>query len=500
MVPESGDVAPVISVTGVSKRYLIYERPEHRLWQGLFRGRKQFFKDFWALRELSFDVERGETVGIIGPNGSGKSTLLQLICGTLSPTTGTVRLNGRLAALLELGSGFNAEFTGRENVYLNGTILGLSRREIDARFDRIASFADIGQFIDQPVKTYSSGMVVRLAFAVVANVDADVLVIDEALAVGDALFTQKCMRFLRSFQERGTILFVSHDTGAVLNLCRRALWLSHGRLVQAGPAKTVVEGYMRANVEMAQGLAASGDGFTAKSGEPPAAGSVEPVRSPAQTVEEASSPAKAEIAQSLEVSGDGSDTSAGAPLAAGSGEAVPTVADAELAASSLFDPAGPPFGAGGAVIQSVTLIGEAGRAVSTVKGGELVTLRIEVAALRNISSAIVGFLLKDRLGQVVFGENTWLSTRGAPVALLPGDVAAAEFRFEVPRLGTGKYALDVAVAEGTQDQHVQHQWFFDAGIIQVITDRPVFGMFAVHPAQVHLTRRRTAALSDEPRR
>jgi lipopolysaccharide transport system ATP-binding protein len=430
-IPASAD--PAISVSGVSKRYMIYDRPEHRLWQGLFRGRRQFFRDFWALHELSFEVERGETVGIIGPNGSGKSTLLQIICGTLSPTTGTVHRNGRLAALLELGAGFNHEFTGRENVYMNGAILGLTRHEIDARFDRIAAFADIGPFIEQPIKTYSSGMVVRLAFAVVANVDADVLVIDEALAVGDALFTQKCMRFLRGFQEHGTVLFVSHDTGAVLNLCRRALWLAHGRLVQTGAAKPVVEAYMRANVEVAQRLERTADETTPR-------------------------------ADSL----------------------------AAVAIPSPVDPAGTPFGAGGARINSIAMVGADGRLTTHVTGGEVMTLRVEISALQDITSAIVGFNLKDRLGQVVFGENTLLATQGKPVELNRGDGAVAEFRFEMPRVRTGKYTLDVAVAEGTQETHVQHQWFFDAAVIQVVTDRHVFGVLAVPFAAVSLVRQSAA--------
>ena len=192
----------MIRVENLSKCYQIYDKPQHRLWQGLFRGRKQFFREFWALKDVSFEVRRGETVGIIGRNGSGKSTLLQMICGTLTPTSGTIDVRGRVGALLELGAGFNPEFTGRENVYMNGSILGLTREEIDARYEDIVAFADIGQFIDQPLKTYSSGMYVRLAFAVIANIEADVLVIDEALAVGDAFFVQKCMRFLRRFLEK----------------------------------------------------------------------------------------------------------------------------------------------------------------------------------------------------------------------------------------------------------------------------------------------------------
>src|SRR5215831_16656465 len=182
----------VIAVRGLGKRYEIYAQPRDRLLQSLFRGRRQFFQEFWALADLSFDVRRGETVGIIGRNGSGKSTLLQLIAGTLTPTTGTVRVGGRITALLELGSGFNPEFSGRENVFLNGAILGLGQDEIKSRFDAITEFADIGEFIEQPVKFYSSGMTVRLAFAVQAMVDPDILIVDEALAVGDEKFQRKC--------------------------------------------------------------------------------------------------------------------------------------------------------------------------------------------------------------------------------------------------------------------------------------------------------------------
>ena len=219
------DPETVIEVQDAGKCYLIYERPQDRLKQMLWCGHRRYYREFRALHEVSFSVRRGETVGVIGRNGSGKSTLLKLLCGTLKPTTGTLSVQGRIAALLELGTGFNPEFTGRENVYLNAAILGLSDAEIEQYLPEILAFADIGEFIDQPVKTYSSGMAVRLAFAVVAHVRADILVIDEALAVGDVFFVQKCMRFLRKFQKQGTLFFVSHDTGAVINLCDRVLWL-----------------------------------------------------------------------------------------------------------------------------------------------------------------------------------------------------------------------------------------------------------------------------------
>ena len=218
----NSDNDTVIQVQGLQKCFQIYNSPGQRLRQflqprvqrWLGRNVQRYYREFWALRDVSFEIRKGQTVGIIGRNGSGKSTLLQMICGTLHPTAGHVEVRGRVAALLELGSGFNPEFTGRENVFFNAGVLGQSEERTREKFADIEAFADIGEFMDQPVKTYSSGMLVRLAFAVIAHVDADILVIDEALAVGDAFFTQKCMRFLRSFMQQGTVLFVSHDTAA----------------------------------------------------------------------------------------------------------------------------------------------------------------------------------------------------------------------------------------------------------------------------------------------
>lgn len=235
----------VIRVQELGKCYNIYEKPQDRLKQALWRGKKQFYRQFWALKDVSFEVAKGETVGIIGRNGSGKSTLLQMIAGTLSPSWGTIEVNGRVAALLELGSGFNPEFTGRENVYMNGAILGLSEQEVDARFDAIVAFADIGDFIDQPVKIYSSGMVLRLAFAVSVNVDPDILIVDEALAVGDMAFQYKCMDSLDRLTKSGTtLLFVSHDINAVKAFCHHVVYLSHGQVKAMGTASDMAELFM----------------------------------------------------------------------------------------------------------------------------------------------------------------------------------------------------------------------------------------------------------------
>lgn len=241
---QSDDIA--IRVENLSKCYQIYDKPRDRLLQMLAFGRKQYYRDFWALKNISFDVQKGETVGIIGRNGSGKSTLLQMICGTLNPTSGSIQANGRVAALLELGSGFNPEFTGRENVYLNATVLGLSGEEIDACFDEIAAFADIGEFIDQPVKIYSSGMYVRLAFAVAINVKPDILVVDEALAVGDEPFQRKCYSRIEHIKDGGaTILLVTHAANTITQMCSRALLLDLGSRLYMGDPKLAVESYYR---------------------------------------------------------------------------------------------------------------------------------------------------------------------------------------------------------------------------------------------------------------
>ena len=243
----------VIKVEHLSKMYQMYNQPQDRLKQFIYprlqrligKHPETYFHEFWALHDVSFDVKKGETVGIIGRNGSGKSTLLQLICGTLTPTSGSVQTNGRIAALLELGSGFNPEFTGRENVYLNAAVLGLSKGEIDARFDDIIAFADIGEFIEQPVKIYSSGMVVRLAFAVQSQIAPDIMIVDEALAVGDAKFQAKCFDRLRQLKESGTsILLVTHSTEQIVTHCSSAILLDSGTQLDTGEPRRVVNRYM----------------------------------------------------------------------------------------------------------------------------------------------------------------------------------------------------------------------------------------------------------------
>jgi lipopolysaccharide transport system ATP-binding protein len=241
-----------IKVENLSKCYPIFDTPRDRLKQmilprvaGLVGANpKKYYREFWALRDVSFEVKRGETVGVIGRNGAGKSTLLQLICGTLSPTGGSLKVDGRVAALLELGSGFNPEFTGRENVILKATILGLTSKEIENRYEDIIAFADIDNFIDQPLKTYSSGMAMRLAFSVVAHVDADVVIIDEALSVGDARFQQKCLRVIDELRKKAAVLFVTHDISAIKNFCQKAIWINNGIIKASGVASDVANEYL----------------------------------------------------------------------------------------------------------------------------------------------------------------------------------------------------------------------------------------------------------------
>lgn len=238
------DSVSAIHAVGLSKCYQLYNHPRDRLKQFLWRGRRTFFRELWALQNVDLTVTHGEVVGVVGQNGSGKSTLLQLICGTLTPTSGSLHVNGRIAALLELGAGFNPEFTGRENIYMSAAILGLSSAEIEERLEHIIEFSGIRDFIDQPVKTYSSGMFVRLAFSVSINVDPEILVIDEALSVGDGAFSRKSFDRIMQLRDAGkTILFCSHSMFQVEALCSRVIWLDHGRMIADGDAAKVVADY-----------------------------------------------------------------------------------------------------------------------------------------------------------------------------------------------------------------------------------------------------------------
>ncbi len=444
------DVA--IRVSSLSKCYQIYDSPRDRLKQFVAPqlqrlvsiAPKQYYREFWALKDVSFEIRKGETVGIIGRNGSGKSTLLQIICGTLRPSAGHIEIGGRVAALLELGSGFNPEFTGRENVFMNAVVLGLSRQQTEARFADIEAFADIGEFIEQPVKTYSSGMMVRLAFAVIAHVDADILVIDEALAVGDAFFTQKCFRFLRAFMKTGTVLFVSHDTGSVKNLCNRAIWLEKGKVLQEGSPKDVCELYLQAFYEAQQGK-----GSTTK---------LKAIKN-----RDTTRPVKDQRLEFINTSNLRNDLQI-----------------------FEFDPAAASFGKGGAQITSVEFLDKENSPLAWVVGGEQVTLRVHAIAHEPLDAPIIGFTIKDRLGQGLFGDNTYLSHREVPLFCEKGNEIRAEFTFLMPILPPGDYSVNVAIANGTQEQHVQHHWIHDAVLFKSVSSSVATGLIGIPMQQIKL--------------
>lgn len=332
-----------LRVENLGKCYHIYDKPQDRLKQMLWRGRRRFYREFWALRDVGLEVRHGETLGLIGRNGSGKSTLLQLVCGTLSPTTGSLDVQGRIGALLELGAGFNPEFTGRENVYLNAAILGMAKPVIDRRFDAIAAFADIGDFIEQPVKTYSSGMQVRLAFAVAIHIDPDILIIDEALSVGDLFFQLKCFLKFQELQKAGkTIVFVSHDVNVIKRYCSRAIVLERGQVVFEGSPNDAVNRYTRILFPEGQPVA------------------------PQQI--------------------------AAAPT---SDESLIATSDKEYR-----------YGSGDGEIHSITLSNAQGRSTLVFTTGERMTVAFRATAKRFIDAPILAMTIKDAKGQEVYVTNT----------------------------------------------------------------------------------------------
>ncbi|MDD5759463.1 MAG: ABC transporter ATP-binding protein [Desulfobulbaceae bacterium] len=403
-----------ITVDSISKAYKLYTKPIDRLKESFNPFRKKYHKDFFALRDVSFAAKKGEVVGIIGKNGSGKSTLLQIITGVLTPTAGSVDIRGRVSALLELGAGFNPELSGIENVYFKSSLLGFSTSETDAKIDDILAFAGIGEFIKQPVKTYSSGMFVRLAFAVAINVDPDILIIDEALSVGDFRFQQKCLRKIKEFKENNkTILFVSHSTHSVIEFCDRALWLMDGMMKDIGPANTICQKYM-AYMSSGEDDTGTHDGSSAPN-------------------EFASIPHN-KLTKEVEwesVSHCGS------------------------------------FGDGGAEITAVCLAmkGETKR-VKAFEGGARVVFYVKIAINVTIEQPIVGFHLCDSRGVHILGMNTYALglTLGTFHA---GETKIVAFEFDFPFLHIGNYAFSPAIANGTQLTNVKHHWIHDAYLVDI---------------------------------
>ena len=417
-----------INVDNLGKCYHIYDQPRDRLKQFVmprlqcFAGLplQQYYREFWALKDVSFEVKKGETVGIIGRNGSGKSTLLQIITGTLAPTAGTVTTHGRIAALLELGAGFNPEFTGRENVFLNGALLGLSRREIERNFDEIEAFADIGEYIDQAVKTYSSGMFVRLAFSVQAHLQTDILIVDEALAVGDFFFQQKCARFMRDRLSSCTKLLVTHDMNAVHNFCSRVLVMQEGRLVFDGNVREGIEAYLRSS---------HNDIYRDSS------------------------------LQKFERRG-------------------PQIMPAKALGCHVI-PEEAMGGRGNVKFFAFTICVN-GKVIqenrTTVFAGDLVDIAMDLYAGEVVEDLIIGYLISDRNGMYVCGDNTLSISRQFAVA--EGEAATIRLAFRWPAIAGGAYTITLGIGSGSDPlNHVVECWAHSVFAFDNIAHDPVHGIF-----------------------
>lgn len=432
----------VVEFRDVSKSYPIYHSPSDRLKELLFLNQKSFHRDFWALHDISFEIRRGETFCVIGENGSGKSTLLQIIAGILHTTKGKAAIQGRVAALLELGSGFNPEFSGRDNVYLNGAILGLSRKEMDRKFPDIERFAEIGDFIEQPVKTYSSGMAVRLAFAVAIHVDPEILLVDEALAVGDIYFRQRCMRKVHELRERGvTIIFVSHAIGDVKAIGDRAMWLDAGRIRDIGDTDKVTAKYMAAMAEKDSRY------LTARH-------APEAIAAPGRRV------TAPEIVNHIphidHRHGD---------------------ARAEVIGIAILDPQGTP--------------------VAILEPSSDIIVRISVRANEDLTLPNVGFMLRNHMGLDFAGTNTMREDFELP-PMHAGDIYTVDFHVQLPELYASAFSFSPAVADGTLHSYVMCDWIDNAITLQMATGpNQVYGYIHL-PCRVELNRRLGTAETPEP--
>ncbi len=408
-----------VEFSSVSKSYSIYSAPGDRLKELMTFNQRRFHTDYWALRDVSFEVQRGETFCVVGENGSGKSTLLQICAGVLEPTSGTTTVNGRVSALLELGSGFNPEFSGRDNVYLNGAILGFSNKEMDRRFAEIAEFAEIGEFIDQPVKTYSSGMVVRLAFSVAIHVDPEILLVDEALAVGDVYFRQRCMRKVHELRGRGiTILFVSHATSDIKALGDRAIWLDHGAIRAVGKADLVVMQYLAAMVEKdAKYLAHDAQAHP------------EHLHSRPEEIE----------------------------------ETIPNIDHR--------------FGDGRAEILGIAIYDSSGGRIRSLRPNTTIVVRISFRAISNLDYPIAGFMFRNHLGVDFAGTNTARERHQLP-AMAAGDACTVDFHLDLPALYPSAFSFSPAIANGSLQHYAICDWIDNAVALHMDpSDGPVYGQF-----------------------
>jgi homopolymeric O-antigen transport system ATP-binding protein len=483
------DDQTVISVQNVSKSYEIWSSPTVRLTHSFVRFLDKIkkvlprkaavsierrledaFRKHHALHDISFDVKKGESWGVIGYNGSGKTTLLKIISGNLRPSGGRVEVLGKVA-ILDYSAGLNGEFTGRENIYLKAAMHGLTRKQIKERFQSIVDFADIGEFIEQPVKIYSSGMVARLGFAIMAHIDADILITDEALAVGDALFVQKSMRFLRSFLKKGTFIFVSHSINDIVSLCRNAIWIDNGEMKAIGSASEVADAYL-ASVEMRQAAAKAIENSEEAAPEENEEAENETRRDMKYVVQ----PKLAELTNA---------------------RAAKVVRDPRLEYLNRspwrndikipeFDIEREGFGIGGARFGDVRFEDENGAVLNWVIGAELTHLKVELVAERNLLSPIVGFQMKDRLGQTLFADNTSVVTVEEPFSVQAGDAFRVTFVFQMPLLPVGEYVLRVAIADGAESDAVMIKCIDDALVLNSITSGARHGLVGVPMQEIRI--------------
>lgn len=398
----------VIKIENVSKVYSIYSSPSDRVKEAFDPSRKKYHTEFHALKNIDLEINKGDVVGIIGRNGAGKSTLLKILTGVLTPTQGSYSINGKVSALLELGGGINPEYTGLENIYFNGSIIGLSREQVQERLQEIIDFADIGEFINIPVKTYSSGMVVRLAFAIAINIEPDILIVDEALSVGDVRFQQKSLRKMRELMDKAqAILFVTHDMGTVLNFCNKVVWLKDGEVFRIGTPKDICKQYL--SYMAFEDLGNTGS----------------------DTISDHD--ATAETTGTLWIKTDSFEN----------------------------------YGEKGAIIESVAFHNDVDTSqIDNFIGDEACCLRMKINANEPIPSPIYGFILKDGYGNQITGMNTFIY-ESQVVPLEKGSVTEVEIHFTLPRLKNGTYTISPAIAEGSMENHIQHHWIHDAIVFNV---------------------------------
>ncbi|MDY0279815.1 MAG: ABC transporter ATP-binding protein [Salinivirgaceae bacterium] len=409
-----------IKVDSISKMYPLYKSSRDRMKEALHPMRKNYHTDFYALRNVSFEIEKGESLGIIGQNGSGKSTLLKILSRVLTPTSGNFEINGRVISLLELGSGFNPELTGLENIYFYGTILGFNKKKIESKLDDILAFADIGQFVYQPLKTYSSGMRSRLGFAVASHVDPDILILDEVLAVGDMRFKQKCYRAMDSLiNQKRTVVLVSHDTGSITNFCNKTLWLNEGQIQDFGPSNEIVKKYV---------------GF--------------------MTYGLETKPKNKEVAKAKEPD---------IVLKSKSNAAKIALNDIKWSDVGNLES----FGEYGAVIEKVALyFKDSDKRVDVVEGGEWLTLYAQISVKDNLVSPGLGIQIKEKRGNSLFTVNNYLYNKELS-SLKGGDTVIIQTDIKFPLIMVGKYTMNIALSDGDQQNHIQHHWIHDAIVITV---------------------------------